>query len=66
MRILELFSIIASSGNFTKFRSPIFLGNDSKNFLSNLNFNHLSEVIKMKKSETITFDDDTLDIYTRK
>ena len=47
------------------FRSPILLGNDSKSFLSDLNFNHLSEVIKMRKSETITFDDDTLDIYTR-
>jgi len=47
------------------FRSPTFLGNDSKNFLSNLNFNEISEVIKMKKGETLTFDNDTLDIYTR-
>ena len=50
---------------FYLFRSPIFLGNESKNFLSNLNFDELSEVIKMKKAETLTFDYDTLDIYTR-
>ena len=48
------------------FKSSLILGDDSKSFVKNLNFNSLSNTIKMKRFKTLNFSDDTLDIYIRK